>query len=107
MKCQQERLNGTSTVPALSVPVSHPANDSTGLLTLYLPARTTMKKKLFTVLCRVQSPQRPWGEGKGKTAASAGTGACLPPEVESEERTTGTAWAGWGWTQAPWGETES
>lgn len=43
----------------------------------------------------------------GGTAASAGTGACLPPEVKSEERTTGTAWAGWGWTQAPWSETES
>lgn len=27
VKCQQERLNGTSTVPALSVPVGHPAND--------------------------------------------------------------------------------
>lgn len=47
-------------------------------------------------------------EGRDKSATGqAGTGACLPPEVKSEERTTGAAWAGWGWTQAPWSETES
>lgn len=47
-------------------------------------------------------------EGRDKAATGrAGTGARLPPEVESEERTTGAAWAGWGWTQAPWSETES
>lgn len=45
-------------------------------------------------------------QGEDKTA-SAGPGARLPPEVKSEERTTGAAWAGWGWTQAPWSETES
>lgn len=45
-------------------------------------------------------------EGKTKQPR-AGTGARLPPEVKSEERTTGTAWTGWGWTQAPWSETES
>lgn len=60
-------LNGTSTVPALSAPVSHPANNSTGLLTLYVTARTTIKKKLFIVHCRVPSAPSPWGEGKGKT----------------------------------------
>ena len=45
-------------------------------------------------------------EGKTKQP-QAGTGARLPPEVKCEERTTGTAWAGRGWTQAPWSETES
>lgn len=49
------------------------------------------------------------GEGKGKTKQprAGGTGVRLPPEVKGEERTTGAAWAGWGWTQAPWSETES
>lgn len=49
------------------------------------------------------------GEGKGETQQprAGGTGVRLPPEVKSEERTTGAAWAGWGWTQAPWSETES
>lgn len=47
------------------------------------------------------------GVGREDKASPAGTGARLPPEVKSEERTTGTAWAGWGWTQAPWSETES
>lgn len=44
---------------------------------------------------------------KQKWNIAYGTGAGLPPKVKSEERTTGTAWAGGGWTQAPWGETES
>lgn len=62
--------------------------------------------------CRV--PRVPYlmqgvGEGKGETQQprAGGTGVRLPPEVKSEERTTGAAWAGWGWTQAPWSETES
>lgn len=95
-------------MPTLSAPVSHPANNSTGLLTLHVTARTTIKKKLF--YCALQSPKYSktvGGREGGDTAASAGTGACLPPEVKSEERTTGTGWAGWGWTQAPWSETES
>lgn len=71
----------------------------------------TIKKKLFIVYCRVHSVQTPTvgtgvTQGEDKTA-SAGPGARLPPEVKSEERTTGAAWAGWGWTQAPWSETES
>ena len=49
-----------------------------------------------------------YGGWEGKTRQPrAGSGARLPPEVKSEERNTGTAWAGWGWTQAPWSETES
>lgn len=47
------------------------------------------------------------GKERQSSHGPVGTGARLPPEVKSEERTTGAAWAGWGWTQAPWSETES
>lgn len=47
-----------------------------------------------------------WGNRKTKQPW-AGPGACLPPKVKGQERTTRTAWAGWGWTQAPGSETES
>lgn len=48
------------------------------------------------------------GEQKEKTKhPQAGAEARLPPKVKRQERTTGTAWAGWGGTQAPGSETES
>ena len=68
------------------------------------------KKKtlLQIVVHNVQILMVGYGGWEGKTKQpQAGTGARLPPEVKCEERTTGTAWAGWGWTQAPWSETES
>lgn len=77
----------------------------------------TIKKKKHHnyVLCTVESSvfKRHGGnrgrdrEDEAPRAPAGGTGVRLPPEVKREERTTGAAWAGWGWTQAPWSETES
>lgn len=77
----------------------------------------TIKKKKHHnyVLCIVESSVFKrhggnWGrdgEDEAPRTPAVGTGVRLPPEVKSEERAAGTAWAGWGWTQAPWSETES
>lgn len=48
-----------------------------------------------------------YGGWEGKTKQPQALERALPPEVKCEERTTGTAWAGWGWTSGPWSETES
>lgn len=90
--------------------MSRQINSSPSCRSLYVNTKMTVENTLFIAYCKVQSVQMPvvGRSGRvGETAAPGRHGARLPPEVESEERTTGTAWAGRGGTQAPWSKTES